>query len=199
MRIIGLTGPTGAGKSTLSVPAQQLGIATIDCDAIARKVTMAGQPALFALKEVFGDDILSADGSLLRPVLAQKAFASPVATQKLNQTIFPFITKEINAQIAALQHAGVQTVLLDAPTLYESGANALCQSVIAVLAPAEVRLSRIIARDGITKEAALQRMQAGKPDEFYKNRADYILQSNGNVEAFMNQAKAVLQQICKGE
>lgn len=199
MRIIGLTGPTGAGKSTLSVPAQQLGIATIDCDAVARKVTEAGNPALFALQQVFGADILSAEGALLRPILAQKAFASPVATQKLNQTILPFIMQEINAQIAALQMAGVQTVLLDAPTLYESGADALCQSVIAVLAPAEVRLARIMARDGITQEAALQRMQAGKPDDFYKNRADYILQNNGNAQDFTRRAEAVLQKICKGE
>ncbi len=199
MRIIGLTGPTGAGKSTLGLPAQNLGIAVIDCDAVSRKVTRPGQPALGALAAAFGADILAPDGTLLRPKLAQKAFATCEDTQKLNQTIFPFITQELNAQIAALQAGGVQTVLLDAPTLYESGANTLCQAVIAVLAPAEVRLARIMARDGISKQAALQRMQAGKPDEFYKNRADYILLNNGDAAAFTQQAAAVLEEICKGE
>ncbi len=199
MRILALTGPTGAGKSTLAAPAEQLGLAVIDCDAVARKVTQAGQPALPALAAAFGQDILSADGALLRPRLAKKAFASPEATALLNRTIFPFITREIDAQVAPLQAQGVQTVLLDAPTLYESGADSLCSAVIAVLAPAQVRLERIMARDGISEAAALQRMQAGKPDDFYKNRADYILLNQGDAADFTRQATALLQQICKGE
>ncbi len=199
MRILGLTGPTGAGKSTLAAPAKQFGLAVIDCDAVARKVTQPGQPALPALAAAFGQDILSADGTLLRPQLAKKAFASPEATALLNRTIFPFITKEIDAQVAALQAQGVQTVLLDAPTLYESGADRLCEAVIAVLAPARVRLQRIMARDGISEAAALQRMQAGKPDDFYKNRADYILLNQGDAADFTRQATALFQQICKGE
>lgn len=199
MRIIGLTGPTGAGKSTLAQTARAMGIAVIDCDAVARRVTQPGQAALAALAQAFGPDILTPEGELIRPLLAQRAFADADATQRLNQTIFPFITKEIQAQIATLQAQGAQTVLLDAPTLYESGADALCEAVIAVLALPQVRLARIMERDGISKAAALQRMQAGKSDTFYKERANYIVFGNGNTEEFILEAQALLKQICKGE
>lgn len=199
MRIIGLTGPTGAGKSTFSALAEAQGFAVVDCDAVARKVTQPGCAALPALVAVFGEDILGPDGALLRPKLAEKAFTSPQQTALLNQTIFPFITREINAQIKALASQGVQYVLLDAPTLYESGADALCSAVVAVLATPQLRLQRITQRDHITPEAANLRMQAGKRDEFYQTRANYVLVNNGDEAAFREAAVAVIAQITKGE
>ncbi len=173
--VLGLTGPTGSGKSTVADLAAGLGWFVIDCDKLVKRAYLRPE-VLEALRAAFGEDIFDR-GQLVRGALAKKAFATREGTELLNKTVLPFITEMIKDEIAA---AG-DKVLLDAPTLYESGADALCDSVCALLAEDEVRLSRILSRDNITAEAAALRMSAGKPDDFYKNRAQYILYNNGDT------------------
>lgn len=186
--ILGLTGPTGAGKSTVAAVAPQCGYTVIDCDALAHAVTAAGEP-LAALVREFGEDILREDGTLDRRALAELAFAGKSHTERLNRTVLPFILDEIRRQLDGLKGSNV---LLDAPTLYESGADAFCDKVIAVVSDRELRIERIIRRDKISTFMALLRISAGQPDAFYRERADILLENNGTEAEFAETARRVL-------
>lgn len=192
MRImIGLTGPTGAGKSTLTPVAEELGFRVIDCDLTARTATERGKAGLTALTEAFGKDILNDDGTLNRAALAKKAFVTAEQTRLLNETLLPYIVEEIKLS------AKGDRVILDAPTLFESGIDASCCATVAVLADKSTRLRRILSRDQIDIDAANLRMNAGKPDDFYKERADHILYNNDGDEKIKKQYAQLLQQILK--
>lgn len=173
---IGLTGPTGAGKSTVSLVAANMGFQVINCDVIARKATEKGSIGLLKLAAVFGEDILNPDDTLNRKALASKAFSSKENTELLNKTLLPYIVKLVDSEIVS------DKVLLDAPTLFESGISSECDFTVAVLADEKIRLDRIIKRDNITLDDAKLRMSAGKDDEFYITNADYILYNNGDTE-----------------
>ena len=189
MIIIGLTGPTGAGKSSLTEIAEAKGFKVIDCDKTARKATEKGTEALNAVVSVFGDDILFENGELNRKALAEKAFKNRESTELLNKTLLPFIVKLVKAECNS------ERVLLDAPTLFESGLDNDCDATISVLANTKIRLERIVKRDNISKEAALLRINAGKSEDFYKQNSDYILYNNGNVNEFQKNFEQILNLI----
>lgn len=187
--IIGLTGPTGAGKSSLSKKASELGFKVVDCDNLARKAVEKGTKGLKALVEVFGEDILNEDKTLNRATLAKKAFISANSTELLNKTIFPFIIELVERELNS------DKILLDAPTLFESGINSLCDKTIAVLANEDTRLSRIMERDNIEKSAALLRINAGKSDDFYKEKCDFIIFNNGIETEFIAEFGEIINSI----
>lgn len=187
--MIGLTGPTGAGKSTVSAAAKRFGLKVINCDLLARKAVERGTDGIKALTAVFGNGILAEDGSLNRKKLAALAFKTPENTELLNKTLLPHIVKLVK------EEANSKNVLLDAPTLFESGLNSECVKTIAVLADKGLREKRITARDKITKEQALLRINAGKPDEFYKTHADCIIYNNGDENAVITRFSNILNEI----
>ena len=189
MTIIGLTGPTGAGKSELYRVAETYGFQVIDCDKTARKASLPGTKGLTALTEVFGKDILFPDGTLNRKTLAKKAFASPENTELLNRTLLPFIRLELEKEMTG------EKVLLDAPTLFESGADTLCRCTVAVLADPDIRKQRIMARDNLTEEEAVLRMNAGKPDDFYRKKADYIIINNGQMADYFKAFAQIIESL----
>ena len=174
---LGLTGPTGAGKSTVACLLEQNGIPLVDADAIARTVTEKGSPVLSALADTFGKDILFPDGSLDRRALAAVAFSSKENTEKLNAVTHPAILARIRR---ALADATGDAVVLDAPLLFETGLDALCDHTVAIVADEAVRLARITARDGISEEAAKKRMAVQPDTAFYAARADILLYNNGD-------------------
>lgn len=187
--IIGLTGPTGSGKSSVSKTAEALGFKVIDCDTVARKATEKGSDGLKALTAAFGEDILFNDGTLNRRLLANKAFSSKEKTQLLNDTIFPFIIKLIKAEIKDGDY------ILDAPTLFESGLDSICDRTVGILADSEIRLKRIIERDKLTINDAKVRMNAGKSDEFYLKNADFIIYNNADEQVFKREFSVLLKNI----
>ena len=172
--VIGLTGPTGAGKSTVAKELESLGCRIVDCDRIARRITDTCAPCREALQEEFGADIFR-EGVLDRKLLAQRAFASPEKTQRLNGITHPWILRETQAQVEAGLAAGARAVVIDAPLLFEAGADRFCQKILAVTVPYEKRLRRIIARDNITEEQARARMDAQHPESWYEARADWVV------------------------
>lgn len=174
---LGLTGPTGAGKSTVARLLEQNGIPLVDADAIARTVTEKGSPVLSALADTFGKDILFPDGSLDRRALAAVAFSSKENTEKLNAVTHPAILARIRR---ALADATGDAVVLDAPLLFETGLDALCDHTVAIVADEAVRLARITARDSISEEAAKKRMAVQPDTAFYAARADILLYNNGD-------------------
>ncbi len=190
--IMGLTGPSGVGKSTLSTKAKELGFYVIDCDSVAHDVVPTLKKELI---ESFGADIF--EGEVLnRKKLAQIAFKTKENTEKLNAiTLNPIIDK-IKEMIAS---SISPLVLLDGATIIESGINKECGLVISLLADEEVRISRFKARDNLSEEEARLRAKAKKPNEFYEQNSDIILTNNGSVDKLNKEFETIIYNILKGE
>lgn len=190
--IIGLTGQTGAGKSTVCELLIEKGLFVIDCDKVARNVTEKGSITLDLLADAFGSDIILADGSLNRRELASRAFQTPEKTELLNSITHPAIINSINKVIA--EHKN-ENIVLDAPTLIESGAYKLCDKIVSVLADADVRKKRIMARDNLTLIEAEKRMNAQKDDSFYKEYSNAIIYNNGDKLETLKDTKRIFFEI----
>ena len=195
---IGLTGPTGAGKSTVSVAFLKAGLRIIDADLLARQVTEKGSPALPLLADTFGTDILRADGTLDRQLLAARAFADADATAKLNAITHPAITELLQRQLRALELQNVTAAVIDAPLLFEAEWHRFCDITVAVLADHAVRRARIMERDGISSVAADIRMSAQPDETFYKQRADKIVYNDGDTATLQQRCAALLTEIVGG-
>ena len=198
--VIGLTGPTGAGKSALRPVFEEYGCRFADCDVLARVAVEPGAPALAKLAGAFGDDIIRADGSLDRALLAQRAFPTSEGRETLNSIVHPAVIELIEGIIAEAQSENSAGVAIDAPLLFESELDKRCDAVIAVVAPDEIRLERIMARDGLSKEAARLRMSAQHDCSFYSDRADHTLVNDGSMDDLCDKARRLLNDILeKGE
>ncbi|MDE7097577.1 MAG: dephospho-CoA kinase, partial [Ruminococcus sp.] len=152
--VIGLTGQTGAGKSTVSRVFAENGYAIINADHISRKVVEKGSECLKEITEIFGLNILNPDETLNRKELAKIVFVDKTKLEMLNSIIYPYITTEIISQIKHFSENGKKLILLDAPTLFESHSDDFCEIIISVVAEPETRKKRIIQRDNITAEQA---------------------------------------------
>lgn len=169
--LIGLTGQTGAGKGYVGKTLCDLGFNVLDTDLYAKKITEKNSPVFPILQEKFGNDIII-NGELNRKLLAERAFESPEKTAVLNGIMHPAILDMCRAD-------SIFPCVLDAPLLFECGGDKLCTTVLAVTAPTEIRLERIMKRDGITKDEAKLRMNAQKDEEFYRNNADFTVINDG--------------------
>ena len=178
---IGLTGQTGAGKTVVSDMLRERGFAVIDCDRVSRDVVSAGTDCLMELVTEFGVEILQADGTMNRHRLGNIVFNDKKKRIRLNEIIFPHIQAAIDMRIASLEKTGCQTVIMDAPTLFESGIDAQCDKVVSVIAPQWTRKRRILARDNITEEQAESRILAQHPDSFYTSRSDFVIENEGGI------------------
>lgn len=195
VRVIGLTGPTGAGKSTVAQTWQKLHAYIIDTDQLARKVTEPDSPCLMALVDVFSTSILNSDGTLNRVELAKLAFATPEATQQLNAITHPAIISLTQQEIERAAELGYDAAVVDAPLLYEAQADVLCDAIVAVIASKEVRKQRIIERDDLTEEQAERRMAAQKSDDFYCREGVFVIHSDGDIASLQQQATRYLQNL----
>lgn len=192
MKVLGLTGPTGAGKGEVTKRLAKAGVLVIDTDHIAREVVEKGQPCLAALVDAFGEHILQPDGSLNRAALAATAFSSPEGSKALSAVTHPFI---IARSLDILHNSSSDRAVIDAPLLFESGMDRFCDTTAAVLAPADVRLARILARDGISEENARLRMNAQPSEAFYRERAAYIIENNRDARALDDAAAALVRAV----
>lgn len=175
--IYGLTGQTGAGKSTVAKMLKEKGYLIIDGDVIARRIVAKGSDVLDELVEVFGEDILDSDGNLRRSVLAQKAFSTEENRQKLNAVTHPAITKIALSQIKNNFTAKNKGVVIDAAAIFDSTLVRYCTKMIVVTAPLKTRLERIIARDGIDVKSANLRINAQPTEQYYTDRADIVIRN----------------------
>lgn len=191
--IIGLTGPTGAGKSTVAGILSELGCAVIDCDKTARQVLTDCEPCVRELQQEFGDDIVAENGSVDRALLARRAFSSHEKTQRLNEITHPWILQRVREEIEAWKAADREFIVVDAPLLFESGAEVLCDKILAVITPLPVRLERIIRRDHIDREMAQSRIRAQQEDVYYTERSDACLSGDQEPGELRRQAAALLE------
>ncbi len=196
--VLGLTGPSGAGKSTVCKLLSRRcprALTFIDADQVARQVVEPGTPCLELLCQRFGKlvegSLLLEDGHLNRRKLGSAVFGNPERVALLNETIFPFILKELREQIALLSQSH-RVVVLDAPTLFESGADKLCHRIVTVLAPKPLRIRRICRRDNIDEAAAMQRLASQHPDRYYTSRSDAVIRCDGSLRAVTQQLDLLL-------
>jgi len=197
--IIGVTGPTGAGKSAVREVFEEYGFACADCDVLARRAVEPGMPALAQLAEAFGSDIIRQDGSLDRPLLAARAFPTPEGCSRLNGIVHPAVIALVEDIIRQAGENNQPGVAIDAPLLFEAGLERICHAVIAVIAPDDLRMNRIMTRDGLNEEAARTRMAAQHPCEYYSQRADYTIVNDGTLGDLLSRARHVLDTILAKE
>lgn len=194
--VIGLTGPTGAGKSTVASLLRQNGCAVVDADVLAREAAER-EDCLAKLKEAFGADLVGNDGRLDRRLLAERAFSTPGNAERLNAITHPAIMADAAERIAAARRSEAKAVVLDAALLFESGADRLCDTTVAVTAPEASRLRRIMARDGITEELARERMKNQHDASYYTERADYAFDGTARWSELSGKAGELLRRILR--
>lgn len=192
MLVIGLTGPTGAGKGTVGAIFSEHSIPVIDADAVYHELLIPPSPCLDALKERFGEQILLPDGSLHRKKLGEIVFSDPEALKDLNKIAHGFVMAEIRRRLEELRSKNLPAAVMDAPQLFEANAQRDCNLIVSVLADKRIRLERIMARDGIDADAALRRIEAQKNDDFFRTHSDYIVENNGNPDLLKPQIERIL-------
>lgn len=190
MRLIGLTGGIGSGKTTVARMLGDRGFHVVDADAIARDIVAPGSPALQELSESFGSGILLPDGSLNRGELAARAFVDKEHTALLNSITHPRIQEETQKRIAAAPG----DVIYDMPLLVDNDLHHDMDLVIVVDVDPETRVKRLAGR-GIGEEDARRRIAAQIPDEVRRAAADIILDNNGSVEDLLPQVEAAIARI----
>lgn len=190
-KLVGLTGKTGAGKSTVSALLKEKGAYIIDGDIVARTVLVDNAVLINKLCEEFGEEILNSDGALNRRALAKEAFSTPEKTEVLNSIMHPAINALIFEE-AEKAFADYDVVIVDAAAIIESGFTEKSDYLIVVHAPVEIRKDRIIKRDGLTEADADVRINGQKEDEFYLSKADFIFNNfppYNNKEQFLQLEK----------
>ena len=181
MKIVGITGPSGSGKSMLAAALAARGYLHADAAAIYHDLLRTSAPMRAELVAAFGDDILKG-GQIDRRVLAAKVFGkkSKKPLLRLNKITHKYVCRACIKEIRAAVDAGAKGILLDAPLLIEARLDRLCDLVVCVTAPTDMRARRIAARDGISARDALFRIHAQPDDAFYRKKCGYILCNDGD-------------------
>ncbi len=179
MIVIGLCGGSGAGKTTASNAMRELGAAIIDTDRVYRELCVAGTDLMNELVASFGSSITTDTGELCRPVLAGIVFGNDDALNTLNSITHKYIKAETVRRIGEYADAGYRAAVVDAPVLFESGFDSLCDTTVGVVADEETRIDRIMMRDGISRERAESRIRAQLSEAQLRERCEYILENNG--------------------
>jgi len=193
---IGITGPTGAGKTTVLNALRELGVQIFDADAVYHSLLARNAALRDALVQRFGTGILD-NGHISRRKLGELVFPDPDALEELNQITHRFVLEEIERQMARAEGEGARAAALDAIALFESGAAELCDVTVAVLAPSELRIARIMQRDNIPEEYARKRVDAQQDDAFFRARCDCVLENDGSEpqEVFQRRARQTLERL----
>ena len=192
-RLIGLTGPTGAGKSSVSSIFERYGFAVVNADEIAHKA-LEDTACKESLTQTFGKEILNPDGTINRKSLAKSAFANSDNTKKLNDLTHPVIIRLSQEAFEELS-ADYKSIIFDAPTLFEAGMDTMCDLIISVAAPLELRTKRITERDNLTKEQALARISAQHENSFYTDRSDYVIVNDCDLDTLTMRTEKIIKEI----
>lgn len=195
MKIIGLTGGIGSGKSTVARSLQEHGFPIVDADLIAREIVEPGQPALAELTKEFGEDILNADGSLDRGLLASRAFTNKGTTQRLNNITHPRINQRTQELFDEARENGAEAVIYDMPLLIDKGLHKDMDATIVVHAAEHVRLERLTTKRGLDADDVRRRINAQIDDETRKQYADILLDNNGTEEDLTQQIAQAVDKI----
>ncbi len=204
MKVIGLTGGIGSGKSTVSRRLIEKGYQIFDADLISHQIVEPGMPALEQIRETFGEAFLDEEGRLRRKAMAAHITADPAERARLNAIMHTAIVGAIEEGIKQARKdaatAGEEEntiVFIDAPLLFEVGLDRLCDEVWLVTAPEEVRIARVMARDGISEELVRGYMASQMPEEEKRARSHRLLDNGGTREQLYEDIEEALAAITK--
>lgn len=171
------------------------GYAIVDADKIAKEVTEKGSKTLKQLSLCFGEDIINDDGSLNRALLSKRAFNDKCESEKLNAITHPAILAKVKEKIAYYKLDGYEKIIYDAPLLFESGSDKLCDKVLCVIAPKSVRMDRVKKRDNMNEAEIIKRMNAQHNDEYYISKSDYVIINDCEKTELLDKVNSVIKKI----
>jgi dephospho-CoA kinase len=189
MRLIGLTGGIGTGKSSVAGFLRGLGVTVIDADEATRAVQAPGTEGLRLLADAFGEEILTPEGALDRPRLAAIAFADPKARQRLNEIVHPLVRRWMAERQREAAARGDPLVVLDVPLLFETRGTDGLDAVILVYAPEELQLKRLTELRGMDERAARERIAAQMPIDEKRRLASHVILNTGTLDELRAEAE----------
>lgn len=198
-RVVGVTGRSGSGKSSVAGYYASLGYPVADGDLIAREIAQPGSEALQQLAEAFGEDIIAPDGSLLRRELAQRAFASPQQNARLMAITHPHITRRILEKAKEASQRGATLFFVDGAMIVGQMVAQHCDDIVVVTAPYTQAAERVMARDGISAAALDARLAAQLTEEELTAAADYVIENDDTLAALYAKAEVVLRSLLRKE
>ena len=182
MKIIGITGNSGSGKSTISkLISKNYEAKIIDADKIAKKITKNNGEYLQAIRQAFGNEVIK-NNELDRKKLADIVFLNRAEKEKLDGLTFEYVVEEIKKELETNQNLDYQYIILDVPLLFESKLDKLCDYTIGVIAPKTEKIKRICKRDKLSKEKALQRLNSQPNDEFFTKNCNTVINNENKEE-----------------
>ena len=195
MKIVGLTGSIGMGKSETAEMFRALGVPVFDADATVHELQVKNGPAIPAIATEFPDVIN--DGELDRDALGKIVFADPAAKQKLEAIIHPMVAEKRIAFFEDAEANGSKFVVLDVPLLFETGGNKACDTVVVVSAPADVQRERVLARPGMSEDKFDNILSRQTPDGEKRAGADYIVETDNGLEYARDQVAQIVAELQK--
>ncbi len=189
MRLIGITGSIACGKSTVSRELLRKGYPVIDGDMLSRELTGPGGLAMTDIRTVFGDRFLLPNGSLNRREMGRLVFSEPLARDRLDRIMAPYLKSLTLKRIEEIRSSGAVLCFLDFPLLYEKGYDQYCDSVWCVWLPEDLQLQRLMVRDGYTRDEAMCRIRAVMSSDEKANRSAVVIDNSGPVEDTLQQVE----------
>lgn len=192
--VIGITGSSGAGKSTIcEILKKEYNVKIINADKIAKQLSNKGTNYIKDIIENFGDDIVDEKGELKRRKLADIIYTNPKKRNELNNCTFKYIRKEIEEEIKKIGKS--ETIIIDAPLLFECKLDKLCDIVIGVVSEKILQIERIIARDNIDCRHAENRLQAQEGNDFYIKKCDIVIENNNDIQDMEKKVRKIAKEI----
>ena len=195
MKIIGITGGSGTGKTTALRELEKHGALVIDCDAVYHELLQSSAEMLAELSEAFPGSVQ--EGVLDRPTLAARVFSDEEALLKLNSITHYYVCREVEERLREYAMNGGELAAIDAVELFSSGLSERCTVTLAVMADMEKRIERIMTRDKINRESAVKRIEAQRPDAYFEQHCDYCLWNNADQEQFKQDCRQLFKEIQK--
>lgn len=187
--IIGITGSSGSGKSTVCrIIEENYHVKIINADDVARELSKKGTDYLNCIAQQFGSDILYETGELNRYKLSEIIYNDDIKREELNRCTLPYIVREIKNEI---QLSKQETVIIDAPLLFESGLNEICNVVIGIISKKDIQIDRIIRRENITCEQAKKRIKAQQSNDFYIKNCNDIIENDNDFSSIKEKIKNI--------
>jgi dephospho-CoA kinase len=191
VRLVGLTGGIGSGKSAVAALLRARGVPVFDADRAAREVTAPGTPGLAAVVTTFGAEVRQADGTLDRAGLARRVFADPAARERLERLLHPLVDAAGAAWLSERAAEGHALCVYEAALIFETGRDGWLDGVVAVVADVETRVRRVVERDGSSPAAVRARMAAQVDDEERRRRARWVVVNDGSLAELERRVEAL--------
>jgi len=189
MRVIGLTGGIGSGKSTVAVMLGDLGARVVDADRIGHETYRPGSVGFARVVEAFGPGVVAADGSIDRRVLGAIVFGDPTALARLNSIVHPLIAAEISRQVAAARAGGDAPLVIEAALLIEAGWRSFIDQLWLVSVRPETAIARVVASRGLSADEVERRLRTQVPDAERRRLADVVIENDGTLAELRTQVE----------